>query len=339
MSGPLDGMRVLDAGIWRPLPHATRLLADLGARVTSLEPPGGDPMRAFRDLFADLAHGKEHVEVDLRTGAGRARVLELAAGADVFTEGWRPGVAARLGLAYDDLRAVNPAIVYCSVSGYGQTGPLATRPGHDVVYQAHAGALWPRPGDPPQPRIPRVPVADLATATMAAFVVTAAWARRVRTGEGAYIDLAMADVVASWVGPHDATAVAGRDEPLSGAAGYGLFRCADDRHVAIAVIAEDHLWRAVCDALGLDGLRDLAFADRNARVDECNAAVARAVRALPAADALGRLVAAGAPAAPVLAPSEMAREPHFRERGVVVERDGAPGVGFPARFGGPQHRG
>ena len=335
MSAPLDGMRVLDAGIWRPVPHATQLLADLGAHVTKLEPPGGDPMRAFPDLFADLSRGKERIELDLRSADGRARALELVAHVDVFTEGWRPGVAARLGLGYEDLRAVNPSIVYCSVSGYGQTGALADRPGHDVVYQAYAGALWPRPGDPPQPHVPRVPVADLATATTAAFLIVAAWARKLRTGEGEHIDVAMADVVASWVGPYDATAVAGRDTALSAAAGYGIFRCADDRFVALAVIAEDHFWHSVCEALGLDALRTLPFAERNARVEECNDAIAAALAALPRDVAVARLAEVGAPVAPVLAPSEMAREPHFRERGVIVERDGRLGVGLPARLGRP----
>ncbi len=147
MSGLLDGMRVLDAGIWRPVPHATQMLADLGADVCKLEPPGGDPMRVFPELFRDLASHKHSVIVDLRTDEGRARALELAAQAHVFCEGWRPGVAARLGLSYDDVRAVNPAIVYCSISGYGQTGPLVARPGHDVNYQALAGALAPRSRD------------------------------------------------------------------------------------------------------------------------------------------------------------------------------------------------
>src|SRR5438309_617270 len=133
-------MRVLDAGIWRPVPHATQMLADLGAEVLKIEPPGGDPMRTFPQLFRDIAGHKRSIELDLRSAGGKARALELAAGADVFCEGWRPGVAARLGLSYEDIRVQNPSIIYCSVSGYGQTGPNVARPGHDVNYQALAGA-------------------------------------------------------------------------------------------------------------------------------------------------------------------------------------------------------
>ena len=153
MSGLLDGMRVLDAGIWRPVPHATQLLADLGAEVLKIEPPAGDPMRTFPDIFHDVASHKGSVVLDLRSDAGRARALELASRADVFCEGWRPGVADRLGVGYEHVKAVNPSIIYCSVSGYGQTGALAGVPGHDVNYQALAGAVARaardrRPGDP-----------------------------------------------------------------------------------------------------------------------------------------------------------------------------------------------
>lgn len=333
MSGLLDGMRVLDAGIWRPVPHATQMLADLGAEVTKIEPPGGDPMRAFPELFRDIASRKHSVELDLKTGAGRARALELAAGADVFTEGWRPGVADRLGVGYEHVRAVNPSIVYCSVSGYGQTGPLVARAGHDLNYQALAGAIAPRhPGDP-EPAIPRLPVADLAAGTVAALVICAAWARRLRTGEGERIDVAMADVVASWVGPRAHVAVRGLDGAAGGSAGYGVYRCADGRYLTLAVIAEDHFWQAVCDTLELSALRDLSHLERLARLGECDAALRGALAVLDRDDAITRLAAAGAPVAPVLTPEEAGGHEQFRSRGVFVEEpDGRLRAGFPAQL-------
>ena len=249
MSGLLDGMRVLDAGIWRPVPHATQMLVDLGAQVLKIEPPGGDPMRTFPQLFRDVAGHKRSIELDLRSEAGKARALDLVAGADVFCEGWRPGVAARLGLSYDDVRAVNASIIYCSVSGYGQTGPNVTRPGHDVNYQALAGAIAPRPGE--EPAIPRVPIADLAAGTVAAMCICAAWAKKLQTGEGERIDVSMADVVASWSGTSSGNLLRGRAQPTRGSAGYGVFRCADGGWLTLAVISEDHFWRAVCEALDL----------------------------------------------------------------------------------------
>ena len=173
----------------------------------------------------------------------------------MFCEGWRPGVADRLGVGYDAIRAVNPAVIYCSISGYGQTGPLVAQPGHDLNYQALAGAVAARPGDEIGPAIPRVPIADLAAANVAALLICAAWAKRLQTGEGERIDVSMADVIASWVGPHEGTAHRDADEPVRGSPGYGVFETADAKYLTLAVISEDHFWAAVCDALAIDGLR------------------------------------------------------------------------------------
>jgi crotonobetainyl-CoA:carnitine CoA-transferase CaiB-like acyl-CoA transferase len=326
-------MHVVDAGIWRPVPHATRLLAELGADVCHVEPPGGDPMRAFPQLFGELASLKRSETVDLRSAAGRARVLELAAGADVFCEGWRPGVAARLGVGYDSVAAVNPSIIYCSISGYGQTGPLAAQAGHDLNYQALAGALAAGADRTSPPTIPRVPIADLSAATVAALLVCAAWAKRLQTGEGERIDVAMTDVVASWVGPHGGTAMRGRREAARGSPGYGVYRCADGRYVTVAVIAEDHFWRAACDALDLPELRDIDYQRRLDAIDACNAAVAAAIARLDRDRAVARLQALGAPVAPVLTPEEAAAHEQFRDRAVFADDgDGALRAGFPARL-------
>ena len=332
MSGLLDGMRVLDAGIWRPVPHATQMLADLGAEVLKIEPPGGDPMRAFPQLFRDIAGHKRSVELNLRDEADRARALDLVATADVFCEGWRPGVAARLGLGYDDVCARNPSIIYCSVSGYGQTGPNVERPGHDVNYQALAGALAPREGE--APTIPRVPIADLAAGTVAALCICAAWAKKIATGEGERIDVAMADVVASWSGTSTGNVLRGRERPTGGSAGYGIFACADGGWITLAVISEDHFWQAVCDALDLDpALRPLRHLERLDRFRECQAAIADACAQLTRAEALDRLTRAGAPVAPVLDPAEMTAHEQFRSREVVFDAgDGTARLGFPARL-------
>ena len=328
-NGLLAGMRVLDAGIWRPVPHATQMLADLGAEVLKIEPPGGDPMRTFPTIFADIASYKRSIVLDLKTDDGRARALELAAGADVFTEGFRPGVAGRLGLSYEAVRAHNPSIIYCSISGYGQTGPLVHRTGHDLNYQALAGVLAPR-DEHDAPTIPRLPVADLAAGAYAAFCIAAAWAKKLATGEGERIDVAMADVVASWRGPHGALALKGRADTSRGSTGYGVFRCADGAYLTLAVIAEDHFWTAVCDALGIAELRTLRHYDRLDRYEECQAAVAAGCARLPRDEAVERLAAHGAPVAPVLTAEQMAAHEQFRSRGVVVPAaDGVPRVGFP----------
>ena len=141
--GQLDGLRVLDLTIWRPGPYATQLLAECGADVLKVEPPGGDPMRSMPDLFDILGAGKRSIVLDLKRDDDRARCLDLAAEADVFVESYRPGVADRLGVGYEAVEARNPTIVYCSVSGFGAHGPLAHLPGHDVNYLAYSGTLRP----------------------------------------------------------------------------------------------------------------------------------------------------------------------------------------------------
>ena len=302
MDDDLAGTRVLDLSIWRPGPYATQLLAERGAEVTKVEPPGGDPMRAYPGLFERLNAKKRSIELDLKDDKGRARALELAVDVDAVVEGFRPGVVTRLGVDYEAVRAVNPAVVYCSLSGFGQTGPLRDVPGHDLNYLAWAGALAPN-GE--EPRWPALPVADLAGGMAAALKICTALLRRSRTGAGAYLDIAMADVAATWTGD---VHLAGR-----GAAGYGVFATRDG-HITLGVLTEDPFWRALCDALGLDHLRDLTFAERLDRLDEMQTALRDAIALRERDELTSTLLAAGVPVAPVLDRPEMLRLDHFRDR-------------------------
>lgn len=303
--GLLDGVRVLDLSIWRPGPYCTQLLVELGADVVKVEPPGGDPMRVFPPLFAELNAGKRAAVVDLKSGDGRAAVVGLARGARVVVEGFRPGVAARLGVGADDLLAANPSLVYCSISGYGQDGPLAAVPGHDVNYQARAGVLDP-------PHLPKPPLADLAGGAYAAMAICAALVR----GEGEVIDVSMTEVLASWTGSVG---------PLLGGrvAGYGLYEVADG-WLSLGVLSEDHLWAALATAVGLDDVAGLDFEQRTAAVDELEARLAAALAGRGRDELAATLADAGVPVAPVLDQAEM-----LADRGLVV--DGPP-MPHPLRY-------
>lgn len=327
--GLLAGIRVLDASIWRPGPYATQLLGDLGAEVCKIEPPGGDPMRAFPELFASLNGDKRSVVLDLKTDVDRARARTLADEADVLVEGFRPGVAERLGIGYDDVRSSNPAIVYCSISGYGQTGPLRDVPGHDLNYQAYAGALAPDGGEP---RESALPVGDLAGGAFAALAVCAAIIGRARTGEGEHIDVSMTDVLATWTGAAS-NRLTGAEDKLAGLPTYGTFPTADGRFLTLGVITEQHFWDAVCDGLGLDDLRDVGLFDRIDRADEVRGRVAAAVADRPLDELLVTLD--GAPAAPALTRSEMLEHPQLVHRGLVggSTAEGFPRIGYPVLFG------
>jgi crotonobetainyl-CoA:carnitine CoA-transferase CaiB-like acyl-CoA transferase len=327
--GLLDGVRILDLTIWRPGPYATQLLAELGADVCKIEPPGGDPMRSYPGLFAWLNVNKRSVVLDLKQPADRARALELAADADVVVEGFRPGVVARLGVGYDEVRAVNPEIVYCSLSGMGQTGALADASGHDLNYQAWSGALAPEGGDP---KMGAVPIADLAGGLTAAYAICAAIVRKQRTGDGDYIDVAMGDVLATWTGPVRPRA-AGVDPSVPGVPGYGMFAAADGGWVTLAIITENHFWLALCETTGMDDVAALTFPERMHDYDALQARIGAWIARRPRDEAVAVLLAAGVPAAPVLDRAEMLALPHFRERALVTnDHDGAPTTGHPARF-------
>ncbi len=327
--GLLDGLRVLDLSIWRPGPYATQLLAEIGADVLKVEPPGGDPMRTYPELFASLHANKRSVVLDLKADGDRARALGLAAAAAVVVEGFRPGVADRLGVGYEDVRAVNPTVVYCSISGMGQDGPLSRVPGHDLNYQAWAGALAPEGGEPVASPLP---IADLAGGMAAAFAICAAVYRRAISGEGERIDVSMSDVLATWTGAARPRARGG-DPAARGVAGYGTFATADGRHVTLGIISEDHFWRSLCDVLGLAHVRNLTFVERAARLDELRRRVATAIRTRDRDGLVHDLVAADVPVAPVLARAEVLALPHFRERGVVTADPWAdPASGYPVSF-------
>jgi crotonobetainyl-CoA:carnitine CoA-transferase CaiB-like acyl-CoA transferase len=311
----LEGVRVLDLGIWRPAPYAAQLLADLGADVVKIEPPGGDPMRAFPELFERLTRHKRCIELDLHDDGDRRRAVDLASDVDIAVEGFRPGVADRLGVGYDALRAANPSIVYCSISGYGQKGPRATMPGHDVNYQGYAGVLAPRASDVPTQ--PLVPYADLAAGLAAAMAMCAAYIRRLRTGEGEYVDVSMTDVLAHWNGGRDGTVIAGGDVAgrdvaggdvdavITGVPGYGVYATADGRWVSLGITSEDRFWSSLCEALGLQEQAATPFPERMRRHAQLDAAVTAALSRLSRDEAVERLDRAGVPVAPVLTRQEM----------------------------------
>jgi crotonobetainyl-CoA:carnitine CoA-transferase CaiB-like acyl-CoA transferase len=314
----LRGVRVLDLSIWRPGPYATSLLVALGADVLKVEPPGGDPMRQYAELFESINAGKRSVVLDLKDGDDRARALDLAADADVLVEGFRPGVMARLGLDEHTVRGAHPGLVYCSISGYGQRDPRAALPGHDVNYQAWAGALTPEGGPA---KMSPLPVADLAAGLTAAFGICAAVLGRAVTGTGTYLDVSMTDVLATWTGRARSS-----DEGASGSAsgpvpGYGLFTTADDGQVALGVLSEQHFWSALCSELGLDELGALDFTARSSRGAELQRAVTTAIAARRRDELVDALVAANVPVAPVLDRSAMLAS--------------APFPLFPIRLGAP----
>jgi crotonobetainyl-CoA:carnitine CoA-transferase CaiB-like acyl-CoA transferase len=243
----LEGIRVLDLSQFLPGPHFTMMMSDHGADVIRIEAPSGEPTReigARQDgvgvWFRNTHRGKRSVVLDLKRPEGVAAFLRLAAQADVVVEAFRPGVVDRLGVGYAAVRSVNPRIVYCAISAFGQTGPYAMRPAHDVSIQAESGLLSLNLGADGQPVLPSLPGADMAGSLMAMNGVLMALLRRATTGEGDYIDISMQDSLVSWlvnvVGPvfaQDAPFVTKDQRSFGGNAFYNIYRCADGRSITL----------------------------------------------------------------------------------------------------------
>jgi crotonobetainyl-CoA:carnitine CoA-transferase CaiB-like acyl-CoA transferase len=328
---PLDGVKVLDLSLQLPGPYATWLLHGLGAEVDAVEPPGGDQARVLdRAMHATLSAGKRVHEIDLRSEAGVAAFQRLVRECDVFIEGFRPGVAERLGFSFDELSALRPELIYCSLSGYGQEGPYRDVPGHDVNYLGVAGAVEMGDGtDGPQPQ--KLPVVDLAAGTTAALSIVAALRRRERDGQGCYLDLAMLDCAVAW----------SSIKTLSGVpeAAYGLFEAADGLFLSLGVL-EDKFWHALCATMGWpEWSADPMFAtpaDRQARAVEIDHRLRLRIAELPRAEWLRRFEEADVPAAPAHTRDAAATDAQIRERGLLP--DGRPRVPLPAAITRPSPR-
>jgi crotonobetainyl-CoA:carnitine CoA-transferase CaiB-like acyl-CoA transferase len=254
MTGALEGTKVLDLSRLLPGPYCSMILADHGADVLRVEAPRFAAVVPFP--LHTLHRNKRHMSLNLKTDEGRQIFYKLARGADVVLEGFRPGVAARLGVDYETLRGLNPHLVYCSISGYGQTGPRRDMVGHDVNYLAYGGLLGLMgPPDAP-PLIPGTQVADLLGGFNAAVGVLLALLARGRTGEGQFVDVGMADGVAAalpvpasfyWLTgcpPAPADWLLAHHYPF-----YSTYETADGRYIALGAL-ESHFWRALCDHLG-----------------------------------------------------------------------------------------
>ena len=344
MGGALDDLLVLDFSTLLPGPLATLFLAEAGAEVIKIERPGrGDDMRGYAPqwgsdsaAFQLLNRGKKSLVVDLKDPAATPSLGPLLARADILVEQFRPGVMARLGFGYEDLRQVNPGIIYCSITGYGQRGPKSQQAGHDLNYMGDAGLLALSRGSLEIPTLPPALIADIAGGSYPALInILLALRERDRSGRGGWIDVSMAGGLfpfAFWaLGEGQATGVwpGSQDRLLTGSGcRYRLYRTADDRLVAAAAL-EDKFWRAFAEAIGLEeALRD----DRRTPA----ATLTRVGEIIGAKDAgfwRQRLDEADCCCTVVRSLSEALADPHFRERGlfdgVIVNDQGAEMVALP----------
>lgn len=316
-SPPLSGLRVLDFSELLPGPFFTQNLVELGAHVTKIErPPHGDSARRIAPgLFASVNRGKQSLMADLKNSEQANGILAHVADTDIVVEGFRPGVMKRLGFDYETLAAINPRIIYVSLSGFGQNGPLAMVPGHDINYLAASGVLALSGSDSALPSHGAgIPLADLCGAMYALSSTLAAVLQLQRTGEGQYLDVSLTDCATHWMNPrlghfHEAglhTLKQQREDILNKPA-YGVFQSMDGRSISIAAL-EDHFWERLNNVLALD-LCDARYQRHSERVADAtliNLRVAERVGLMQAADVLELLKTADVPVAAVILPGELA---------------------------------
>jgi alpha-methylacyl-CoA racemase len=329
MTGMLDGVTVLDFATVGPAARASRWLADYGADVVKVgAPPRKSGVQIEPPFYAYSGHrGMRRVQLDLKAEAGREAFLALATTADVVIESFRPGVVDRLGIGYDAVREVNAGIVYCSTSGYGQTGPKSQWAGHDLNYLALGGYLdCSGRTEEGGPALPGATIGDSAGGGMhAAMAVLAALVQGERTGRGAHLDVAVADGVLAFMSLYVDEYLATGEVPgpghniLTGRyACYDLYEAADGRWLAVGAI-EPHFFANLCRLLGHDELIEHQMDDD--RQDEIRAAFREAFATRDRDDWVAELAPADCCVSPVLTVPELVEDPQVAARGTVVDAE------------------
>jgi crotonobetainyl-CoA:carnitine CoA-transferase CaiB-like acyl-CoA transferase len=344
--GKLSGITVVDLSVFLPGPMMTMMMADQGAEVWKVETAAGDPARDQAPFevgqsvwFRNLNRGKKSIVLDLKSEGGKARLWDLIDGADVFVEGFRPGVMKRLGFDYAAVSARNPRIVYTSISAFGQEGALAHHPAHDMATQALAGFLSVNDGPDGTPVVPGAPSADMAAGLTALSATLMALIGRDRTDKGDFIDCAMFDSLLPWCAHTAGSAIAGGKAPrsasqrsLGGAAFYQVYATRDGKHVVLGG-REEKFARNLLTALGCPERIEEAL--RPAGEQSELIAMLRSIFAQKTRDEWVAWFADKDVAfAPVLDFREALDQPHIAERGLLVEHDGAHMIAPAVRFAG-----
>jgi crotonobetainyl-CoA:carnitine CoA-transferase CaiB-like acyl-CoA transferase len=348
-AAPLDGIRVLEVGVFIAAPFATLQLADLGADIVKVESPDGEPVRASGPFvngesspFLRLNRSKRSIALNLKSPEGKRAFMRLAAAADVIVENLRPGAMRGLGLSYDAVRAENPRVVYASASGFGQDGPLASRPGLDIMAQARGGlmSITGAPGGPPA-KI-GVPICDLVCGLYMALGIVAALRERDRSGAGQHIDVSLLESAVSlavWeAGRFFATGEVGR--PLGSAhqseGPYQAVRASDGWLTLGAITPKT--WAGLCGALGLVRLRDdprfTTSTARHARRGELIPLIEEETTMLTTTEAVERLERAGVPCAPIADYGQVFNDEHLAARNFFWDAK-HPAAGAVRQIGSP----
>lgn len=349
---PLKGLKVVELARILAGPWIGQTLADLGAEVTKVESPSGDDTRTWGPPFIEREgdtsaayfyscnRGKKGVRADLKTEEGIATVKALIQDADIFIENFKVGGLAKYGLDFDSLHALNPRLIYCSVTGFGQTGPLAHRPGYDFLLQGMSG-LMSVTGEPDRsPQKVGVAVTDVVTGLYGTIGILAAVEQRHTTGKGQHIDMSLLDCATALLANQNMNFLASGISPTRmgnahpNVSPYEVFETADG-HIILAV-GNDGQFQRCCMALGLSDLaNDDRFATNQLRVqnrDDLRAVLSKAILTWKSDDFLAEMSSKNVPASPINSIGDNLSSEHAKARGLVVEPEGIKGVRTPITF-------
>ena len=335
---PLEGIRILESAHQYPGPYCSLLLADLGAEVIKIERPGvGDLARQAPHFFQSINGNKKSLTLDLKLPSARKILHRLVGHSDVFMDGFRPGVAGRIGMDYSTLRKINPRLIYCSISGYGQEGPYRDLPGHDLNYQAMAGMLHCFLDEKGNFVAPGVAIGDLSSGMFSAIGILAALQARQKTGQGQFIDVSMFDGLLSWMSTRLGIFWGNGWFEKERDAGYGIFRAKDGQFFTLAIAHEDWFWDRLCAAVGLPEYQGIKALERRRRRLELVDTLQKVFLKKPREEWLKVITEADVPVAPIQNPEEIERDPHVVFRKMVQEISSADGekirqVGFPVKL-------
>ena len=341
MPQPLSGIRIVDLTNLLPGPLATLMLAEAGAEVIKIERPGGDDMRGYPPqwqgtgaAFSLLNRGKHSLTLDLKTADGANQLRRMLETADILVEQFRPGVVAKLGFGFEAVRAINPRLIYCSISGYGQSGPRATEAGHDLNYIAATGLLAFQPGPPDRPVVPPALVADIAGGSFPAVInILLALRQRDRTGAGCHLDIAMTDAMFTFAWralsgywASGSLEASGQSELTGATPRYRLYPAKDGGIVACAAL-EDHFWQRFASLIGLDA----SLVDDRRDPEATMIGVAAIIASRSAAEWEPHFATADCCVTIVRSLDEALRDPHFAARGLFADLvQGGQGATLPA---------
>lgn len=320
MKHALEGIKVLNMAWMLPGPYAALIFADMGAEVINLEKPGmGDPSRLVPGFYEGFNRNKRSITVDITSPKGQEVVQRLAKWADIATEGFRPGVAKKLKLDYETLSAINPGLIYVSISAYGQDGPYRDWSSHAISNEGIAGFLSQHgPVGKADFSVPLVSYGDVSSALFSAVGILGALYYREKTGKGQYIDVAMTDALASFMGLPLSQILNCGQQGVAVDPGYGIFPTKDEKFITLSIFYEDHFWRNLCGVIGREDLADLKTMERQKRKSELQQILVEAIVKKDRAEWIKLLSEADVAFGPVWSLDEVVNDPQLQHRNMFM---------------------